>query len=215
MLAEAIEATKSSEAWAAYVSGRGRVYVPRAGDPVLGFVDDRGGEAYRVALPGACFGGVLGIVAFDGATRRNRPQLQLGDAVYARVATASPGVEPRLTCCAEDAASAVGWMTSGAAYGKLECDATTCVVRSSVSPGIVEATLLPALRGHMGDAVRIKLGRNGLAWVKAAKTTDTTCAATALINAARLPCNEIASMVDHVVANVHATRTLATSAVHS
>ena len=62
---------------------------------VVGVVEDRGAEGYRVALPGAAVGGVLPALAFDGATKRNRPRLEIGDAVYCRVPAAERESCPR------------------------------------------------------------------------------------------------------------------------
>ena len=37
-------------------------------------------------------------LSFEGATKRNRPNLKSGDVVYARVAAASRDMDPILTC---------------------------------------------------------------------------------------------------------------------
>lgn len=191
------------------------------GDKVLGFVEDRGGEAYRIALPGANFGGVLGFLAFDGATRRLRPHLRLGDAVYCRVATTLDGFEPRLTCCSDDVSAAKGWMTDEAHLGKLSRDHTTRVVRctlqacSKMLAG--EYPLLVSLRRHYQHSLKLKVGANGIVWLKTDRSLDTTCVANALLNADRMPHDDtqvVDSMVDHLVASVNASKALNDAAAH-
>jgi exosome complex component RRP40 len=44
------------------------------------------------------FSALLPQLSFEGATKRNRPNLKPGDVVYARVAAASRDMEPVLTC---------------------------------------------------------------------------------------------------------------------
>ena len=46
---------------------RPRVYEPRPGDYVVGRVEERNAEGYKVKLMGAAVPGTLGAVAFDGA----------------------------------------------------------------------------------------------------------------------------------------------------
>ena len=52
------------------------------------------------------FPALLPLLSFEGATKRNRPNLKAGDVVYARVAAASRDMEPVLTCV--DAAGRCG-----------------------------------------------------------------------------------------------------------
>lgn len=176
-----------------------KVYQCVAGDSVLGFVEDRGSETYRIVLPGANFSGLLGTLSFDGATKRSRPDLHEGDAVFARVLTDRRGVEPRLTCCSEDPETAYGWNTGSAKYGKLARDATTCVVRSESSDKV--QVVLDRLSSN-GVKCQVRVGANGLIWIKTEKTVNTTIAANATINAERTPREGVSAMVDHLVATV-------------
>lgn len=59
-------------------------YYPLIGDQVVGIVEDRGGDFYMVNI--FCgYSCILNRLAFDGATKRNRPELKRGEAIYARV----------------------------------------------------------------------------------------------------------------------------------
>jgi len=109
--------------------------VPRVGDHVVGLVADHYGDAYKIDLPGARVHGRLGVVAFDGATLRNRPYLKVGDAVHCRVEVArteTEGVDAELTCREAREDDAKGWMTKEARFGQLDRGATACLVRCAV-----------------------------------------------------------------------------------
>ena len=99
-------------------------YIPRVEDTVVGIVTERLGEAYRVDIRSTCVdhgGGavvvlpadahscvclpthgrsraMLPLLAFQGATKRNRPNLTVGALVYARVVGADRDMEPELSC---------------------------------------------------------------------------------------------------------------------
>jgi exosome complex component RRP40 len=40
----------------------------------------------------------LHALAFEGATRRNHPKVQVGDLVYGRLVVANPDMEPEMSC---------------------------------------------------------------------------------------------------------------------
>ena len=113
-------------------------YAPVEEDYVVGIVEDRGAEAYRVDLLGASVPGNLGALAFDGATKRNRPQLAIGDAVFCRVERTTRGGEAQLSCCATRG-SKKEWMTGAATFGKLAAGAACAV--ASVSPAFARRLL--------------------------------------------------------------------------
>ena len=89
--------TRAGKLW---VAPRAPRYVPSPGDAILGIITDRGGEALGVDVGGA-FPATLPALAFEGATRRNRPNLARGDAVFARVVAAPPHVDAELSCVDE------------------------------------------------------------------------------------------------------------------
>ncbi|RKP01496.1 hypothetical protein CXG81DRAFT_517, partial [Caulochytrium protostelioides] len=80
-----------------WVEGTAKAYVPATKDLVVGTVVSRHAEHYRVQI-GAAHLATLGILEFEGATKRNRPQLEQGALVYAQVLRAHKNMEPELTC---------------------------------------------------------------------------------------------------------------------
>lgn len=147
-----------------YVESAARRYVPQAGDRVIGQVTNRGMESYTVTLWSAQ-AAALPVLAFEGATRRNRPNLDIGALVYARVVRAEPWTEPELSCV--DA-------TSGKSDGleELKAAAGDVAMVWPVSLGLARSLLRPqhALLRHVAAHFSFEavVGANGLVWVRTA-----------------------------------------------
>jgi exosome complex component RRP40 len=68
---------------------------------------------------------MLPALAFDGATKRNKPSLAVGALVFARVAVADRDMEPELTCAVSTAGPSSqfakkDWVTGQGVYGELK-----------------------------------------------------------------------------------------------
>ena len=164
-----------------WVSTAMKRYFPQLEDAVIGIVDDKTSTAYRINIFGTSLAS-LPLLAFDGATKRNKPSLQVGTVVYARIVV--PGIvdgrETELSCKA-----VVGpqkeWHTGEATFGALEGGA---LIRCSLDK-------VPALRreGHvalsaLGQAIpfQICVGSNGAVWVASRKPQHTVLVLNALSN---------------------------------
>jgi exosome complex RNA-binding protein Rrp4 len=87
---------KGADTW---VETAGKRYKPKVGDCVVGLVEDKVGDYYILNI----FGGsscMMSRLAFDGATKRNKPELNRGDVVYSRVTLANADCDTELTCMA-------------------------------------------------------------------------------------------------------------------
>lgn len=80
-----------------WLQSRFNYYYPVLNDFVLGTITHRTAEYYRVDI-GWHLPATLNVLAFEGATRKNRPALQVGSIVYARVSLADPNIEPEVSC---------------------------------------------------------------------------------------------------------------------
>jgi exosome complex component RRP40 len=112
-------------------------YVPAQDELVVGVVAERFGESYRVDI-GAASLATLSFYAFEGATKRNHPNLpvrdchadaicmctsllrtrgahaQVGSTVYARISLAHRDLEPELVCVSSSGkANGLGLLTGG------------------------------------------------------------------------------------------------------
>ena len=84
---------------------------------MVGIIEDKGGDSYRVNI----FSGasaILNKLSFEGATKRNRPDLHIGDVVYCMVSLAHRHLETELTCCTSSGIKK-GW-SSGEAVGNID-----------------------------------------------------------------------------------------------
>ena len=100
-----------------------RRYVPAVGDTVVGVVLERRAEAYRVDVGGST-AAFLPLLAFDGASRRNKPDLPVGCMVYARVCGVDRHADAELTCQVADGPKR-DWVTGESVFGELR--GGTCV----------------------------------------------------------------------------------------
>ena len=57
----------------------------------------KGGDTFRVDI-GSADNASLSFMAFEGATKKNRPNINVGDVVYAKLLVASRDMEPELVC---------------------------------------------------------------------------------------------------------------------
>ncbi|ETV94846.1 hypothetical protein, variant 2 [Aphanomyces invadans] len=93
-------------------------YKPALEDGVVGMIVDRNAEFYRVDIGSSSYA-TLGMLAFDGASKRNRPNLQPGTLVYCRVVRATKDLDACVTCEAPSHLAKKDWMTGLAIYGEL------------------------------------------------------------------------------------------------
>ena len=155
-------------------------YFPQVGDQVVGVIEDRTSDAYKVNISSGA-PALLSRLAFEGATKRNKPELKRGDVVYCRVADTDRDVDTELTCL-----SATGvkkdWASGEAVYGPL---VTGLVVR--VPPAYAlkllhpDSSVLNALGRRL--AFEIAVGMNGAVWLKAAVPAEAVVLRNALLNA--------------------------------
>jgi len=149
-------------AW--YVDGLQRRYVPVAGDRVIGQVTNRGMESYTVTLF-AAHSATLPVLAFEGATRRNRPNLEIGALVYARVVRAEAWTEPEISCVDAVTGKAEG-------LGELKSTEPDTAMVWPVACSLAQSLLRPQhqLLKHVAAhfSFEAAVGVNGLVWVRTA-----------------------------------------------
>ncbi|KAJ0069086.1 hypothetical protein NL108_017649, partial [Boleophthalmus pectinirostris] len=69
----------------------------KRGECVIGIVTAKSGDVFKVDV-GASELASLSYLSFEGATKRNRPNVQVGDLVYAQFLVANKDMEPELVC---------------------------------------------------------------------------------------------------------------------
>ncbi|KAG8595223.1 hypothetical protein GDO81_001455 [Engystomops pustulosus] len=72
-------------------------YVPVKGDHVIGIVTMKSGDIFKLDVAGSDQAS-LSFLAFEGATKKNRPNVKVGDLVYGQFIVANKDMEPELAC---------------------------------------------------------------------------------------------------------------------
>jgi exosome complex component RRP40 len=183
-----------------FVLSAQRRYAPAVGDTVVGVVADRAGGAeasYRVRLHGT---GVARLpeLAFDGASKRNKPALAVGSVVFARVAAVGAHVDAELSCCVQSGPRR-DWMTGQALFGELRggtlVRVSTALARRLLDPG---CALLAAL--GRGVPFELAVGLNGCVWVLAREARQVAAVAAVLERAEFLDDAQSEALVAALVA---------------
>jgi exosome complex component RRP40 len=140
---------------------RSRRYIPGEEDPVVGRVLDKAGAEHYSVDVGAPFPALLPQLAFEGATRRNRPVPAPGDLVYARVTSAPRDSDATLACTDAAGQSAGFGLLAGGALARITPAFARALLRQKPP-----APVLVALGKHAG-AFEVAVGANGRVWVAA------------------------------------------------
>ncbi|XP_070801584.1 exosome complex component RRP40 isoform X3 [Pituophis catenifer annectens] len=87
----------SSSGGTYWVDSQQKRYVPVKGDHVIGIVTAKAGDIFKLDVGGSDHAS-LSYLAFEGATKRNRPNVQVGDLIYGQFIVANKDMEPEMVC---------------------------------------------------------------------------------------------------------------------
>nr|XP_060624999.1 exosome complex component RRP40 [Anolis sagrei ordinatus] len=156
-----------------WVDSQQRRYVPVKGDHVIGIVTAKAGDIFKVDVGGSEQAS-LSYLAFEGATKRNRPNVQVGDLIYGQFIVANKDMEPEMVCID----------SSGRANGMGVIGQDGFLFK--VSLGLIRKLLAPdcEIIQDLGQLYpfELVLGMNGRIWVKA-KTIQQTLIVTNVLEA--------------------------------
>ena len=134
-------------------------YIPAVRDNVLGVVQSKHAEGFRVLLQEASAPIQLGQFAFANASKKNRVNLPAGAVVYGRIVAADPNIEPEMECVDSNTGQAGGY---GELKGGNVFNVSLAYARYLLFAGgpVLEA---------IGETVafEIAIGMNGKVWVNA------------------------------------------------
>ncbi|KAJ1667799.1 exosome non-catalytic core subunit rrp40 [Coemansia sp. RSA 1813] len=173
-----------------WVVGNKRRYVPSEGEPVVGVVVARHGEGYRVDI-GSAHDALLPLLAFEGATRRNKPNLAIGTVVYGRVVVANSVMDPELECYNSHTGKSEG-------YGELSSGFMfKCSLGLARRLMDSKAPVLNALGSEIPFETAI--GLNGRVWVNTEASATTVLVTNAIKNSEFLSANQCKQMVKELL----------------
>ncbi|CAM9319367.1 unnamed protein product [Hapterophycus canaliculatus] len=183
-----------------WVESNGRRYGARVEDQVLGVVEDRMGEAYKVNVFGSC-SALLGMLEFDGASKRSKPNLKSGSLVFCRVAAVDKDMETELTCTSTHHGSKKDWMTGQSTFGELHGGkmerCSLLLAKSLTKPN---CRVLNALAKHM--PFEIAAGLNGAFWVDSGSEAHTIVICNAILNSEVMTDAQTDAMVERLAKHV-------------
>ncbi len=179
-----------------WVEGEPRRYVPALGDHVIGIVSDKNADEYRLHL-GAAAPASLPVLAFDGATKRNRPHLEVGALVYARIVLAHRDMEPEASCVAPAGVGAKDWVTNESVFGELsgghlfDCPQPLCRRLIGTDCPVLDA---------LGDVAPFELavGANGRVWLRSEAAAVTVVAQAAILRSQGIADEEHGALVEEL-----------------
>ncbi|KAI8773485.1 exosome complex component RRP40 [Biomphalaria glabrata] len=155
-----------------WIDSHQKRYVANKGDLVVGIVTQKVGDIFRVDI-GSSEQASLSYLSFEGATKRNRPDVKIGDIVYANVLVANKDMEPELVCIDSDGHSnGLGVIRSGGFLFQ----SSLHLVRKLLNPNCV-------LQKTLGKTFEFEtaIGMNGRIWVRAQSDIQTITMANAIL----------------------------------
>ncbi|XP_053987905.1 exosome complex component RRP40 [Hylaeus volcanicus] len=157
-----------------YVDSYQKRYVPSRGENVVGIVMQKGSDIFKVDI-GASEPASLSYLAFEGATKKNRPDIQVGDLVFAKLLVASKDMEPELVC--------VDSHGKEKNLGALSSDGMLFTCSLSLIRKILNPTSPLFKKLAHSQAFEVAAGMNGRVWVKARTIHETIAVANAILSA--------------------------------
>ncbi|KAF2192500.1 hypothetical protein K469DRAFT_731023 [Zopfia rhizophila CBS 207.26] len=149
--------SRKNAAWIEYNSGR---YLPITGDLVIATVQTSAAESFNCHItPNTPFA-TLPHLAFEGVTRKTRPQLTFNSLVYARILNAGKDTSPEITCANPSTGKSEGL---GPLKGGMVFKISLGMARRLLAGRKGGVTVLDGLSEKVGFEVAI--GRNGVLWV--------------------------------------------------
>ncbi len=158
----------------AHITAPNARYVPRAGDLVIAQVQRSSMDFFHLSICPHTPQAILPQLAFEGASKKTRPQLKANDLVYAKVLAANKNMEVELTCVnpstGKSEPEGLGPVNGGMVF--------------DISPGLAARLLssqnigiMEELGGRIAGGFEIAVGKNGKVWVDCPESgVKDTCA---------------------------------------
>lgn len=146
-----------------WINTQQKRYIPKVGETVVGVVVAKRGDILKIDIEGSELAS-LSIYSFEGATKKQKPDVQIGDAVFAKLLSASREMEPELVC--------VDSLFKAGRLGLLSNDGFVFNIGLNFAGRLLRIgnSLLKTLGKTMH--YEIAVGMNGKVWVNAKHLND-------------------------------------------
>ena len=168
-------------------------YAAVQGDTVIGIITNRGTDNYKVDI-GSSQPANLNNLAFEGATKRHKPNLKLNDLVFAKLILANKDMEPELSCIDDgNDGNGLGPLNGGYIFN----------VSLGLSRKLLELPQCKVL-SLLGKSFpfEIIVGMNGRVWINSKGIIDTIAIANAIVSSEFMVEEQIQQMVSQLVNSI-------------
>ena len=145
----------------------GKIYTPKVNDVVIGLITLKTLEFYKLYI-NSNFEATLNTIDFEGATRKTRPKLNIGDIVFGRVINENKFYNTIISCRSiEDTKT---WSTGESMFGQLIDGRLYDINREYIWNLYNNNKIIERLK----DMVEFEMviGMNGKIWIKSEKLED-------------------------------------------
>lgn len=150
-------------------------YIPCKGETVIGVIVQKAGDIFRVDI-GAHEPAALSYTSFEGATKNNRPNVNVGDLVFAKLLTAHKDFESELICMDSiGKKQRLGTLSGGFLFN--------CGISLSRKLRNSDYPLIDLIQRNIQIPFEIVVGMNGRIWVKTTRERDAIAVANAILAA--------------------------------
>ncbi|XP_003738104.1 exosome complex component RRP40 [Galendromus occidentalis] len=165
-------------------------YWPARGDCVIGCILQKAGENYRVNIWGP-EPATLSPFSFEGATKRNKPNLKPGNLIYCQVLAAHKAMEPEVVC--------INSYGRKGAFGVLESDTSNLITLPLEVIHLLLSKNCPLLT-TLGRKLQyeVAIGQNGKVWVNGNSVKNTLAICSALKACCKLSIEQIREMCQRI-----------------
>jgi len=175
-----------------YVDSYQKRYIPAKTDSVIGVVQRKTLDFFWVDI-NSSEPAALSYLAFEGATKKNRPEINIGDLVYCKVVLANPDLEPELVCV--DSSGKKGQL--GQLNDGLMFPCSINLVRKVLNE---RCQLLHLLSKE--TPYELAAGINGRFWVHSKSSRTTILLRDTILKAEHTPYDEMKKLVDEFVSEL-------------
>ena len=147
----------------------GNYYSPKENDIVIGIISQKSYETYRVNIL-ASKEASLNSIDFQGATRKTKPNLIVGDVIFAKVEKENKFSNAILTC--KTNTNSKGWSSGESTYGELKGGKLYEYNRYLCLKLLDNKDFIHRLKECVNKLL-LKIGYNGRIWIKTENITDT------------------------------------------
>jgi exosome complex RNA-binding protein Rrp4 len=145
----------------------GKYYSPKVDDPVIGIIVQKSSEFYKVDINSYTHA-ILNTKDFEGATKKQKPNLNLGDLVFARISKVNKFDTPTLSCI--NPLEHKNWASGESYFGGIKNGNLFSLNRMHTWTFYKENYALTRLNDVVG--YEIIIGFNGRMWINSEKSED-------------------------------------------